>query len=328
MSQENKNLKKHLDHFHGRKILVVGDLMVDRYIWGTVDRISPEAPVPIVNVSSESSLFGGATNVLHNIMTLGGKGFLCGVVGNDEAGRWIQNGLKSKGVEEAGIVVEEERPTTQKTRIMAHQQQVVRYDHEKRGPISMQSEARCLDFVIACLKEVDCLVISDYAKGVITTGFLKKILPVARRRGVPILIDSKVKHFGLYKGVMLVTPNHKEAAAASGIDFDNGDPDAVQKVGLVLLKKIGCQAVLITRGEYGMSLIQRAGGVTHIPTVAREVYDVTGAGDTVIGTLALAVAAGVPLCDAANLANHAAAVVVGRVGTATVSLEELKKTLS
>ena len=321
-----KELRSYLDRLEGRRVLVVGDLMLDHYIWGSVQRISPEAPVPVVNVLRESVLLGGAGNVLHNILTLGGQGILCSVVGADDAGRWLSEDLKAKGVEAGGIVVEEERPTTQKTRIIAHQQQIVRYDHEKKTEISGKTEKKFIQFINEQIYHIDCMVISDYAKGVITKGLLRTILPLALRRGIPVIVDPKVHHFSLYKKVTVVTPNHLEASQASGIEIE--DEKTLQQAGKAILKKLGCQAVLITRGEQGMSLFDKNGGMTHIPTEARQVFDVTGAGDTVVSTLALALSAGAPLAAAARLANHAAGVVVGMVGTTAIEKAMLEKALS
>lgn len=319
-------LQKYLNRFAGHKVLVIGDLMLDHYIWGTVRRISPEAPVPVVNVVSESFLLGGAGNVLHNILTLEGYGVPCGVVGSDDAGRWLTEELKSKGAPIEGIALEEERPTTQKTRIIAHQQQVVRYDHEKKGNILPKTQKKLIDFISDRMNSVDCIVISDYAKGVVTEGLLKAILPEAQRKDIPVIVDPKVNHFSLYKKVTLITPNHLEASQASGVEIE--DEETLLQAGRTILKKLDCQAVLITRGEQGMSLFERKGGMTHIPTEAQEVFDVTGAGDTVVSVLALAVSAGAPLPVAARLANHAAGIVVGMVGAAAVQKEMLEKALT
>lgn len=320
------DLRPYLDRFNGRRVLVVGDLMLDHYIWGSVQRISPEAPVPVVNVLRESVLLGGAGNVLHNILTLGGQGVLCGLVGADEAGRWLSEELRSKGTEIEGIVIEEDRPTTKKTRIIAHQQQVVRFDHEKKAEISKKTENKFIQFINDQIDRIDCMVISDYAKGVITEGLLKAILPPALRRGVPVVVDPKVHHFSLYKKVTVVTPNHLEASQASGIEIE--DETTLRQAGKALLKKLGCQAVLITRGEQGMSLFDKSGEMTHIPAEARQVFDVTGAGDTVVSTLALALSAAAPLPAAARLANHAAGVVVGMVGTTAIEKAMLERALS
>lgn len=323
---QKQELKKYLDRFAGHNVLVVGDLMLDHYIWGTVKRISPEAPVPVVNVLSESVLLGGAGNVVHNILTLGGKAILCSVIGSDEAGRWLTQELTAKGMELNGIVSEENRPTTKKTRIIAHQQQVVRYDHEKKENISSKTEKKFIEFILDRLAQIDCMVISDYSKGVVTEGLMNAILPAAIRKGIPVIVDPKVSHFSLYKKVTLITPNHLEASQASGIEIEN---DATLcKAGRFLLKNLQCEAVLITRGEHGMSLFQKGGEVTHIPTQAKQVFDVTGAGDTVISTLSLALAAEAPLPIASRLANHAAGVVVGMVGTTAIEKKMLEKVLS
>lgn len=324
--EHKKELIQLLDRLAGRKVLVVGDLMLDHYIWGSVQRISPEAPVPVVNVLSESVLLGGAGNVLHNILTLGGKGILCGVVGSDDAGKWLTQELKSKGMELNGIVSEENRPTTKKTRIIAHQQQVVRYDHEKREKILQKTEKKFIDFILDQLSRIDCMVISDYSKGVITEGLMSAILPAALKRGVAVIVDPKVNHISLYKKITLITPNHLEASQASGVEIQ--DEASLRKAGRTLLKKLQCEAVLITRGEQGMSLFESGGGITHIPTEAKQVFDVTGAGDTVVSTLSLALAAGASFPAAARLANHAAGIVVGMVGTTAIKKEMLERTLS
>src|SRR5581483_8838294 len=323
---QKKELKNYLDRFAGQRVLVVGDLMLDHYIWGKVQRISPEAPVPVVNVVSESVLLGGAGNVLHNILTLGGTGVLCSVVGSDDAGRWLTQELKSKGMELNGIISEENRPTTKKTRIIAHQQQVVRYDHEKKENISPKTEKKFIDFILGQLAAIDCMVISDYSKGVVTQGLMDVILPAAVKRGIPVIVDPKVNHISFYKKVTLITPNHLEASQASGIEIDSDA--ALCKAGRFLLKNLQCEAVLITRGEQGMSLFGKGGAITHIPTEAKQVFDVTGAGDTVVSTLSLAFAAGAPLPIASRLANHAAGVVVGMVGTTAIQKEMLEKVIS
>ncbi len=314
-----------VDEFRDRKVLILGDLMLDHYIWGRVKRISPEAPVPIVEVNSESVRLGGAGNVVNNVLGLGGKAILCSVIGPDDAGHWLSERIQSKGGDEKGLIVEENRSTTKKTRIIAHQQQVVRYDHEERRPILRKTENRIIDYVSSRLDEIDCLAISDYAKGVITERILKTILVSAIERDIPVVVDPKVSHFSLYQKVTLITPNHLEATQASGIEIE--DEDSLMSAGGKLLRKLGCEAVLITRGEQGMSLFEKGGKVSHIPTVAREVYDVTGAGDTVLSTLSLCLAAGTSLIDAARLSNLAAGIVVGIVGTAAINRERLEEAL-
>ncbi len=325
-SFDRTELKQYLDKFAGKRVLVIGDLMLDHYIWGSVKRISPEAPVPVVDVLSESVLLGGAGNVAHNIRTLGGEAFLCGVLGNDDAGRRLIRELKLIGVGLSGVVLEEERPTTQKTRIVAHQQHVVRYDHEKVINLLPKTEKKIIDMITEEMTRIHCAVVSDYAKGMITEGLLRAILPRLIRRGIPVIVDPKIKHFSLYKKVTLVTPNHLEASQAAGVEIV--DESTLNLAGRTILNKLQCRAVLITRGEHGMSLFEKGGGVTHIPAEAKEVYDVTGAGDTVVGTLALSLSAGASLVDSTRLANVAAGEVVGMVGTAAIKKDLLEKALS
>lgn len=325
MEQKNQCITL-LKQFSHSRVLVLGDLMLDHYIWGSVKRISPEAPVPVVNVNSESVRLGGAGNVLNNILGLSGQAALCSVIGSDDAGDWIRDRLQSKGLALDGVVIESARPTTKKTRIIAHQQQVVRIDHEEQGAILSKTEDKMIAYLLGELDKIVCLAISDYAKGVVTEKLLSVVLPAAIKAGIPIVVDPKVSHLSLYKGVTLITPNNLEASQASGIEIE--DETTLSIAGKQLLDQTGAEAVLITRGEQGMSLFKRDGTITHIPTKAKEVYDVTGAGDTVLSTLALAVAVGAPLASAARLANLAAGIVVGIVGTAAIKKEVLQKALS
>jgi D-glycero-beta-D-manno-heptose-7-phosphate kinase len=325
-------LLRYLDKFPQARILVVGDLMVDRYIWGNVARISPEAPVPVVEVTDESIRLGGAANVFNNILALGGQAELCGVIGSDDPGRWLLQEIKGFGTSIDGLIMEEGRPTIQKTRIVAHSQQVVRFDRERRQPVSGETQQRLFNFIGRYLDgkdasggidKCDCLVISDYAKGVITQGLTKDLFELARKSGIHIIVDPKVRHMDYYRMATLVTPNHLEASETSGVQIV--DEKSLMEAGSRLLKQLDSEAVLITRGERGMSLFERNGAVTHIPTMAKSVFDVTGAGDTVVAALSLALASGATLPDAARLANHGAGVVVGMVGTATLSREMLKE---
>lgn len=324
MARDEAKLRRYIDRFAKTRIVVVGDVMLDRYIWGTVDRISPEAPVPVVHVDSESMSPGGAANVFANIVSLGGKADLCGVIGKDEAGQMLLDHLglqKSNG----GIVVEPERPTTRKTRILAHSQQVVRYDVEQRTDVSRHTTRRILDHIKLKLSDMTCLVVSDYSKGVVTPSLMAELHRLCSPRNIPIVVDPKVEHFPYYAGVTVMTPNHLEAQKGAGLHHVTGH--GIAEAGHWLREKLGCQAVLVTRGEQGMTLCEAPGTSWHIPTMAREVFDVTGAGDTVVSTLALALGAGATLREAAYLANHAAGVVVGMVGTATVTAAQLKKAL-
>lgn len=310
-----------IDGFKRARILVVGDLIMDHFIWGRVRRISPEAPVPVVEVTSESLLLGGSANVVNNIHSLGGKSLVTGVIGRDDDGRRLIKALKDKGISADGIIVDAKRPTTIKTRVIAHSQQVVRFDREKKDRIEPESSVRVLSYIRKAVKSVDLVVISDYAKGLITDTLVEETRDICGSLGKPIAVDPKVEHFDYYRGVTVVTPNNVEASQASGVDIT--DDASLHRAGEVLFNKLGCGALLITRGENGMSLFE-ADSETHIPTVAKEVFDVSGAGDTVIGTLALALASGADFKEAAVLANFAAGVVVGKVGTATLTPEELK----
>ena len=317
------DLLRPLRRFPRAHVLVVGDIIGDHYIWGKVDRISPEAPVPVVHVTAESYRLGGAANVAHNIVSLGGRVTVCGVVGEDEAGRWLLKEMAVRGIRTAGVLVSAERPTTVKTRVIAHSQQVVRFDREVRETLPGAIRAKILEHALQAMPQVQAVVISDYSKGVVTRELVRRLARRAKGRGIPLAVDPKVSHFPYYRGVTLISPNTQEAAAATGIPIV--DEESLLRAGRKLLRQTRSQAVLITRGEQGMSLFQGDHSVVHLPTAAREVYDVTGAGDTVIGVLALALAAGVPLPQAATLANLAAGIVVGEVGTATVDREQLRR---
>jgi D-beta-D-heptose 7-phosphate kinase/D-beta-D-heptose 1-phosphate adenosyltransferase len=319
-------LQAYIKKFKGGKVLVIGDLILDQYIWGPVSRISPEAPVPIVNVSSETLHLGGAANVSNNVRSLGGRVDLCGVIGADEPGRQFADVLRSHGIGSDGVLIDRDRPTTRKTRIVAHNQQLVRFDVERCHAISGVLEARISQYVAACIRSVAAVVVSDYAKGVITARVMADLTGLADRHKIPVIVDPKVGHIGYYKGVTVLTPNHLEAIQAAGLQGE--DESALLEAGRQLHQRLGCRAVLITRGERGMSLFEAGGTVTHIPTVARQVYDVTGAGDTVVATLALALAAGAPMRQAAKLANYAAGIVVGMLGTGTVTPAQLQEALA
>ncbi|KPJ60486.1 MAG: hypothetical protein AMJ42_01435 [Deltaproteobacteria bacterium DG_8] len=318
-------LISHIKNFSQAKILVIGDLMIDEFIYGTAERISPEAPVPVVKVVEKRYCLGGAANVLINIHALKGKGFICGVVGNDEMGNKFTNEIKSLGIDASGIIPECDRQTTVKSRIIADQrQQVVRYDQEVRTHIAHSSRKKILSYLKEEFKGVDALIISDYGKGVISTALLKEMLPLAKRKGLIICVDHpKFTNHTLYKKhASIITPNKKEAARVSGIEIES-EGDLV-KAGKKLLSTLACDAALITRGEEGMTLFERRKSkVTHIPTKAKEVYDVTGAGDTVIAVLTMALVVGASYEEAARISNHAAGIVVSKLGTAMVRPKEL-----
>lgn len=321
----SKALRRYIQRFPQASVLVVGDLILDHYVMGKVSRISPEAPVPVVHVESESLRLGGAANVFNNILALGGKADLCGVIGADESGRLLMKELGGKRSGRGGVVIDHDRPTTRKSRVIAHNQQIVRYDIEGRRELRPSLQRRILRYVESRLRELSCIVISDYAKGVVTAPLMSEMTRLASLRRIPVVVDPKVEHFGFYKGVTVVTPNHLEATQAAGV---HGDDDAtIDEAGMMIRQRLGCRSVLITRGEKGMSLYEGDGESWHLPTQARQVYDVTGAGDTVIGTLALALSTGASMKDGAILANHAAGIVVGMVGTATVTPEQLTEAL-
>lgn len=320
-----KIMKKLFKRFSETAILVIGDLMVDRFIWGDVKRISPEAPVPVVEVTRESLQLGGSANVAHNILSLGGKVYLAGVIGKDEMGEVLIQKLQEKGVETEGIIKEDDRPTSVKTRIIAHNQQVVRFDKEKKSDINKKTSSLILEYAKRCLPKVKAIIISDYCKGVITKRLIKNLLEITDSNTF-IAVDPKIGHFDYYTGVSLITPNISEASFGSGINIE--DERSLVKAGEILLKKLQCDAVLITRGQEGLSLFEKNGKVTHIPTFAKEVYDVTGAGDTVIAAFTLCYSAGKGLREAAIFANHAAGIVVGEVGTAVVTPEEIIESIN
>ncbi len=311
-----------LNAIRGRRIAVLGDVMLDEFVWGDVTRISPEAPVPVVDIRRESVHLGGAANVLSNLTALGAEACVIGVVGKDAAGDRLRSSLREASPLQSDelLIVDESRPSTVKTRIIAHSQLVVRADRELRTPINGKTEERIISALKETIAEADALVVSDYDKGVVTPRVLSEILPAAYKR-IPVLIDPKMRNLASYRPATLVTPNHHEALRMTNIeeDSDNG----LYRAAELLRQKLNCDAVLITRGDRGMMLLEGNGEPVYVATTAREVYDVTGAGDTVIATLAAALASGSSMLEAANLANHAAGIVVGKVGTATASAEEL-----
>jgi D-beta-D-heptose 7-phosphate kinase/D-beta-D-heptose 1-phosphate adenosyltransferase len=304
-----------------RRVLVLGDVMLDEFVWGKVARISPEAPVPVVQVEDQSFHLGGAGNVAANVRSLGGAAILSGVIGEDAAGERVRSALLAAGVEPLLVASSDGRPTTVKTRIIAHHQQVVRADRERSDEIAGHLAAALGDGVRRVLSSCHAVVVSDYQKGVVTAELMRRLLPLARRLRIPVLVDPKVRHLARYRRVTVVTPNQLEAEQATGRPIRTADD--LRAAGRRLLSLLGCRAALITRGEHGMSLFERGRPAVHIPTAAREVFDVTGAGDTVIATLALALSAGAGFAEAAALANHAAGVVVGKLGTAQATPGEL-----
>ena len=322
-----ENLVKAIHSFSKINILVLGDIIVDHFIWGNVTRISPEAPVPVVNVTNENLLLGGSANVLHNIFAMGGKAALCGVIGADWMGGKLIDLLKETQSSTDGVIKDTHRPTTKKTRIVAQGQQVVRFDRENSTPLSDEILSELCTFIGESIHLFDAVVISDYAKGVINKTLMDHLLEkLVSLPDIPVIVDPKPEHLPFFENTTIITPNHHEAERMSGIKIQ--DDDSLTEAAKHLQETLKCKAVLITRGESGMALLENNKPIFKIPTKAKEVYDVTGAGDTVIASLALALASGLSYAEASILANYAAGVVVGKIGTATVSKNDLLEAVS
>jgi rfaE bifunctional protein kinase chain/domain len=317
-----EHMRKVLESIGRSKVLILGDIMLDEYLFGSVSRISPEAPVPVVEISSIRLLLGGAANVAANIQAIGDAAILLGTVGEDEAAVKLSQLLKEKGISRDYLVNDPSRQTTIKTRIIAHSQQVVRADRENLHELDPETEARVLSKFKAVAPEIKAVIISDYGKGVITLSLLEKVMQICLERNIFVAVDPKETHFLNYQRVSLITPNHHEAGFAYGRRIQS-EKDLLE-VGRGLLEKLQAKAILITRGPNGMSLFQNGLEPTHIPTFARQVYDVTGAGDTVIATFVAAVCAGADMVEAAIISNAAAGYTVGEVGTATISAAQLR----
>jgi D-beta-D-heptose 7-phosphate kinase/D-beta-D-heptose 1-phosphate adenosyltransferase len=329
-----------IQRFSGRRVAVLGDIMLDRYLWGRVDRISPEAPVPVVEVERESLALGGAGNVAANLKSLGAEPVLLGVVGADDEGRRLREALEERGLDTAMVIEDATRPTTVKTRIIAHSQQVVRADRESRADLAGGPLERLLAALERELPRCEALVVSDYGKGVLHPRVLAAALEATRRTtvtasarggpgrepGIPVCVDPKESHIDAYRGLSILTPNQHEAGILQGRRIR--DDASLEEVGWGLQKRLDAEAVLITRGADGMSLFERGGRYTTLPTEAREVYDVTGAGDTVVSVVALALAAGADFPHACCLANHAAGIVIREVGTASCTPAELAASIA
>ena len=318
-------LTRHVELFRKCGVLVVGDVMLDEYITGAVDRISPEAPVAVVNVKSVEQRLGGAANVTNNILALGARGFLAGAVGEDGFGRMLREKIRESGVDDSAVVVDKARPTSVKTRVIAQKQQIVRYDRESKVALPAKVADALLSKIRALLPKVQTVVLSDYAKGVLEPGVVQGIIRAARLAGKPVLVDPKIKNFEAFKGATIITPNYKEAreAASLVVGIHVESQADLERAAAKLIEKMEIESLVVTKGEEGMYVFTPGHAPLHIPTAAREVYDVSGAGDTVVATLAVAIAAGASLPEAAMLANHAAGVVVAKFGTATASRAEL-----
>ncbi|MHB8079090.1 MAG: D-glycero-beta-D-manno-heptose-7-phosphate kinase [Candidatus Krumholzibacteriia bacterium] len=313
-----------LNRFDGLRLAVCGDVMVDRFLWGRVDRISPEAPVPVVRLERETAKLGGAANVANNIRALGAAVTLVGVVGADETAGELRGMLADRGIDDAGLLTLSGRPTTLKTRIIAHHQQVVRTDVESDVPLSGADEAQLLERLRGS-GPYDALVLSDYGKGVLSSSLLPGVIAWAREAGTILTVDPKRGDFCQYRGVTSLTPNQKEAGQACSTLI--GDPETLDRVGRLLRERVDAEALLITRGEHGMALYERGGAVHHLPTEATEVFDVTGAGDTVIAAFTTALAAGATWLEAANFANHAAGLAVRELGTAAITAAQIAEVM-
>jgi D-beta-D-heptose 7-phosphate kinase/D-beta-D-heptose 1-phosphate adenosyltransferase len=338
---DSRKLTRFAKTLRGRRIAVAGDFMLDRYVWGSVMRISPEAPVPVVDSMNESQVLGGAGNVAANLAALGATVFPFGVIGEDEAGRAIHACLDAAGMTTKGVVADKSRITTVKTRVVARHQQMMRMDRERREPLSRALEESLIRRIKAALGLLDALVISDYDKGVVTDPLADRVLTECHRRGVPVLVKPKTSRLFAYRGASVIVCNAKEAGFFVTRSLD--DDESVGQAGRALLAHFGCSAVVITRGAEGLNVFEDTSPEGfHVPATSREisyarvgqtaadhaahgrqVFDVTGAGDTVLSVLALAVAARIPMREAAVLANAGAGVVVGKLGTSTITPREL-----
>ena len=321
-AQDASELIPLVRRFRGRSVTVVGDVMLDVYLKGKVARISPEAPIPVVELDEpDRRVPGGAANVACNITALGGRATLVGVVGRDMAGRELTAALKARGVDTSGLVVSPDRPTTEKIRIIAQTQQVVRVDREVKAPVPAAVAREIAKRAKASTARTDAVLFEDYNKGVLTAEVIRQIMAVARKRRKIVTVDHKFKNFFEFKGATVMKPNLKEAIEALGVEA--AERPTVDFVGPRIVERLQCRACMITMGEKGIALFEKGKPVHTIPTMAREVYDVSGAGDTVIATLTLALAAGVGLREASMLANYAAGLEVARLGVATITAQEL-----
>jgi rfaE bifunctional protein kinase chain/domain len=312
---------KHLfGNFQGKHVAVVGDLMIDRYYWGNVSRVSPEAPVPVVEVESESVRLGGAANVANNIQALGGIPLLVGLVGDDYAGKTLSGVLKDQNLDTGGIVVDGARPTTVKTRVIAHGQHLVRVDHESKADCPDDLRVRIIDAVKYNIRTLQA-IIEDYNKGVVTREVIRELVGIARKYNVPVTVDPKFNNFLEFKQVSVFKPNRREVEEVLGGRLD--ETGAVEEAGRKLLQMLEAGNILLTRGEDGMSLFEADGTITHLGTTATNVQDVSGAGDTVISTLTMALVGGASVREAAVLANCAGGIVVGEVGIVPVRPDRL-----
>lgn len=311
-----------LEKLDRARIVILGDLIIDQYIWGKVSRISPEAPIPVVEVVRENFSPGGAANVASNLKALGASVEICGVVGDDSHGDMLLGMLQEKGIDTRLVVKAPDRPTILKTRIIAHKQQVVRVDREDTRALDGDGLARMKEYLRETIPNVDAMILEDYGKGVIQEGLLSEIVPMARGLGKIVTVDPKRDNFPFYKGVTAITPNRLEAEEAAGMHIS--DEAGLREAGARLVERLQCDAVLITMGDEGMCLFKEGESPLRIPARAREVYDVSGAGDTVIAVFTSALVAGATFRQAAMLSNVAGGLVVEKLGTAVVTREEIR----
>jgi D-glycero-beta-D-manno-heptose-7-phosphate kinase len=309
--------------FSGKRIAIIGDLMLDRYYWGRVARISPEAPVPVVEIESEASRLGGAANVAHNIASLGGTPLMFGTVGRDDAGALFRELARAAGFSEEGVFDDPSRPTTCKTRVIAHNQHVVRIDRESKSEVDENIAGRILDSIGRRIGSLDAIILEDYNKGVLVKPLIREAIQLARSNRVMVAVDPKFDNFFEYAGVALFKPNRKEAEEALGMRLNSAE--SVEMAGREILKRLNAENVLLTLGAEGMSLFRKSGEALNVPTKAWSVADVSGAGDTVISTLTIALAGGATMIEAAALANYAAGVVCSEVGIVPINLGSLRK---
>lgn len=320
-----EKLNSIVDSFMDKKILVIGDLMIDEYIWGSVSRVSPEAPVPVVLEKKRERRPGGALNVVSNLLSLGAKPLIAGIIGDDAGGDYIKEYLKKNKIEAGGMATASARPTTVKTRVIGNNQQIVRLDAETAGSTGKAETESIIRYIESKTSVISAIIISDYNKGMINEPILQSVKKLSAEKNIFTSVDPQVKHYRLYNDLSLITPNHHEAGAFTGISID--DEDSLHKAAKKIMDEINPGLLLVTLGENGMMLYEKNAGFTHVPTIARHVYDVTGAGDTVITVFTMAMACGASPEEAAVLSNIAAGYVVGEVGTTAIPFNILKERL-
>ncbi len=320
-----KRLEEIFKNLNGKKVAIIGDLMLDRYFWGTVTRISPEAPVPIVEIESESNRLGGSANVANNIKSLGGIPMLLGLLGNDQSGKIFFEICKQQNFDTSGIISVNDRPTTVKTRVIAHSQHLVRIDRESKIETTISLQQKLLQILESNISEIDAIIIEDYNKGVVGKEIISGAVKISKKYDKIITIDPKFNNFFEYKNVTVFKPNRKETEEALGIKLS--DDHTLENAGKKLVETLQAEHVIITRGEHGMAVFGRNGSFKNIQTTARSVLDVSGAGDTVISTLTMAMTSGADILEAALLANTAGGIVCGEVGIAPIDKKELYQTL-